>query len=133
MVHPETKEVTVPVDPFRLRWLEIGRACLGVGAAVSVGLVARQRWLQYQAMRQMMQAGYTPYLQPQQQPLQFPAQRPAHQIPAQQQPAVQDGGQHLHFHGMSPAEIAEAMRQLRGGAAHWCADLPLTTSCRNGR
>jgi hypothetical protein len=32
-----------------------------------------------------------------------------------QPPAVQDGGQHPHFHGMSPAEIAEAMRQLRGG------------------
>jgi hypothetical protein len=98
-----------------LHWLLIALACLGVGAAVTLALVARQRWLQYQAMRQMIQAGYTPYLQPQQPP-QFPGQRPAHQVPAQPPPAaVQDGGQHLHFHGMMPAEIAEAMRQLRGG------------------
>jgi hypothetical protein len=96
-------------------WLLIGLACLGVGAAVTVALVAWQRWVQYQAMRQMMQAGYTPYLQQPQQPPQFPAQRPAQQIPSQPPPAVQDGGQHLHFHGMTPAEIAEAMRQLRGG------------------
>jgi hypothetical protein len=98
-----------------LHWLLIALACLGVGGAVTLALVARQRWQQYQAMRQMMQAGYTPYLQPQQPP-QFPGQRPAHQVPAQPPPAaVQDGGQHLHFHGMMPAEIAEAMRQLRGG------------------
>ena len=43
---------------------------------------------------------------------------PLLQFPGRQQsPAVQGGGQHLHLHldGMTPAERAEVMRQLRGG------------------
>jgi hypothetical protein len=45
-----------------------------------------------------------------------PPQRP--QFGAQQPPpASLDGGQHLHLHlgGLTPAERAEVMRQLRGG------------------
>ena len=46
--------------------------------------------------------------------LQPPQQR--RQVP-QQPPAAVDGGQHLHLHlgGLTPAERAEVMRQLRGG------------------
>jgi hypothetical protein len=90
-----------------LRWLEIALACLGIGAAFTAGLVVRRRWRERQALTQDR---YVPWLQlPQQQRQQFPG--------AQQPPAVQDGGQHLHLHlgGLSAAERAEVMRQLRGG------------------
>jgi hypothetical protein len=91
-----------------LHWLEIALACLGVGAVITAGLVVRRRLREHQAMRQMLQGGYVPQMQPQRQPQQFPAQQP---------PAAVDGSQHLHIHlgGLSPAERAEVMRQLRGG------------------
>jgi hypothetical protein len=89
-----------------LHWLEIALACLGIGAAITAGLMARRRWRQHQALTQ---GRYVPWMQPSQQREQFPGR--------QQPPAVQDGGQHLHLHlgGLSPAERAEVMRQLRGG------------------
>jgi len=89
-----------------LHWLEIALACLGIGAAITAGLVARRRWREHQALTQ---GRYAPWMQPPQQRQQFPGR--------QQPPAVQDGGQHLHLHlgGLSPAERAEVMRQLRGG------------------
>jgi hypothetical protein len=97
-----------------LHWILLAFACIIIGAVITGILVVRARLRQHQRLQHLVEHGYTPYLQPQHQP-QFPAQRPAHHIPAQHQPqAVQDGGQHLHFHGMTPAEIAEAMRQLRG-------------------
>jgi hypothetical protein len=67
--------------------------------------VVRRRWRQHQAM---LQGRYAPWLQPPQQRQQFPAQQP---------PASLDGGQHLHLHlgGLTDAERAEVMRQLRGG------------------
>jgi hypothetical protein len=41
---------------------------------------------------------------------------PQRQFPfRQQQPAVEQGGQHVHFYGMTPEQVAAAMRQLRGG------------------
>jgi len=50
---------------------------------------------------------------PQMQP---PPQQHPIQAWQQQPPAVeQGGGQHLHFHGMTPEQIAAALRQLRGG------------------
>ena len=82
-----------------LHWLLVALACISVGAAVTVALVARKRWLEYQALR----AGrYVPWLQP---PQQFPGR--------QQPPAVQDGGQHLHLHlgGMTPEQVAEILRR----------------------
>jgi hypothetical protein len=90
-----------------LHWLEVALACLGIGAAITVGLVVRRRLREHQVMRQMLQGGYVPQMQPQRQPQQFPAQ---------QLPAAVDGGQHLHLHldGASPAQIAEALRQIRG-------------------
>jgi hypothetical protein len=39
-----------------------------------------------------------------------------------------DGGQHLHFHGVTPAEIVEAMRQLRGGQRTRQASPPSSTA-----
>jgi hypothetical protein len=36
-------------------------------------------------------------------------------LPQQQQPEAVQGGQHLHLGGLSVAERAEVMRQLRGG------------------
>jgi len=88
-----------------LHWLLVALACIGVGAAVTVALVARKRWLEYQALRQ---GQYQPQMRPAQ---------PWRHVPTQQPPAVQDGGQHLHLHlgGLSAAERAEVMRQLRGG------------------
>jgi hypothetical protein len=89
-----------------LHWLLIALAFIGIGAVVSVALVARKRWLEYQALRQ---GQYQPQMQAQHQPWQLPAQQ------QQQPPAVEQGsGQHVHFHGMAPHEIAEVMRQLRG-------------------
>jgi hypothetical protein len=51
---------------------------------------------------------YVPWIQPQ------PLRR---QLGAHQPPASLDGGQHLHLHlgGLTPAERAEVMRQLRDG------------------
>jgi hypothetical protein len=91
-----------------LHWLEIALACLGLGAAITAGLVVRRRLREHQAMRQMLQGGYVPQMQPQPRRQQFRAQEP---------PAAVDGGQHLHIHlgGLTPAERAEVMRQLRGG------------------
>ena len=90
-----------------LHWLEIALACLGIGAAITAGLVVRRRWREHQALTQ---GRYMPWLQPPQQRQQFPGRQ-------QQPPAVQDGGQHLHLHfgGLSAEERAEVMRQLRGG------------------
>lgn len=89
-----------------LHWLEIALACVGLGAAITVGLVARRRWRERQALPQ---GRYVPWLQPQPQRQQFPG--------PQQPSAVQDGGQHLHLHlgGLTAAERAEVVRQLRGG------------------
>jgi hypothetical protein len=88
-----------------LHWLEIALACLGIGAAITAGLVVRRRWRGHQALTQ---GRYVPWLHPPQQQ-QFPGR--------QQPPAVQDGGQHLRLHlgGLSAAERAEVMRPLRGG------------------
>src|SRR6516164_4421667 len=64
-----------------LHWLEIALACLGIGAAITAGLVVRRRWRQHQALTQ---GRYVPWLQPpQQQRHLFPG--------AQHPPAVQDG------------------------------------------
>jgi hypothetical protein len=89
-----------------LHWLEIALACFGVGAAIAFGLTVRRRWRQHQALPQ---GRYVPYMQPPPQQRQLGAQ--------QQPPASVDGGQHLHLHlgGLTPAERAEVMRQLRGG------------------
>jgi hypothetical protein len=88
-----------------LHWLEIALACIGLGAAITVGLTVRRRWRQRQALPH---GQYVPWLQHQPQRQQFPAQQPP--------PSSLDGGQHLHLHlgGLSPAERAEVMRQLRG-------------------
>jgi hypothetical protein len=98
-----------------LHWILLAVACIIIGAVVTGILVVRTRLPQHQRLQHLIEHGYTPYLQPQQ-PHQLPLRQP-YQLPVQQQqPAVQqDGGQHLHFHGMTPAEIADAMRQLRGG------------------
>jgi hypothetical protein len=87
-----------------LHWLEIALACLGIGAAITAGLVVRRRWREHQALTQ---GRYVPWLQP-------PQQR--HQVPQQPPDAVQ-GGQHLHLHlgGLTAQERAEVMRRLRGG------------------
>jgi hypothetical protein len=88
-----------------LHWLEIALACLGVGAAITAGLVVRRRLREHQALTQ---GRYVPFMQPPQQQRQLGGQQP---------PASVDGGQHLHLHlgGLTPAERAEVMRQLRGG------------------
>ena len=53
-----------------LHWLEIALACLGIGAAITAGLVVRRRWREHQALTR---GRYVPWLQPpQQQPQQFP-------------------------------------------------------------
>jgi hypothetical protein len=96
-----------------LHWILLAVACIIIGAVVTGILVVRARLRQHQRIQHLIEHGYRPYLQPQQP--QFPGQRPAQQLPVQQQPQVEQGGQHLHFHGVSPAEIAEALRQLRGG------------------
>jgi len=44
-----------------LHWLEIALACLGIGAAITAGLIARHRWRQHQALPQ---GRYLPWLQP---------------------------------------------------------------------
>jgi hypothetical protein len=95
-----------------LHWLLIALACLGLGGAIGFVLTVRKRWIEHQAAQTMMQQGYVPQMQPQRPP--WAPQLPQYQQPP---PAVQDGGQHLHLHlgGMSPAERAEVMRQLRGG------------------
>jgi hypothetical protein len=92
-----------------LHWLEIALACLGIGAVITAGLMLRRRLREHKAMTQ---GRYVPWLQPPQQQQQQRQQFPG----AQQPPAVQDGGQHLHLHlgGLSAAERAELMRQLRG-------------------
>jgi len=89
-----------------LHWLEIALACLGLGAAITAGLVVRRRWREHQALTQ---GRYVPWMQPGQQSQQVPQ--------AQQQPEAVQGGQHFHLHlgGLTPAERAEAIRQLRGG------------------
>jgi hypothetical protein len=97
------RKVTVPADRFRLHRLEIAVACLGLGAAVTFGLIVRRRWRQHQALPQ---AWYTPWIQPQRQRRQLPAQH--------QPPAVQDGGQHLHLHLTSPEQVEQILRQIRG-------------------
>ena len=68
-------------------------------------LVVWRRWREHQALTQ---GRYVPWMQPPQQRPPLRAQQPP--------PAVQDGGQHLHIHlaGLSAAERAEVMRQLRG-------------------
>jgi hypothetical protein len=53
-----------------LHWLEIALACIGLAAAVTVGLTVRRRWRQRQALPQ---GRYVPWLQPQPQRQQFPA------------------------------------------------------------
>jgi hypothetical protein len=87
-----------------LHWLEIALACLGIGAAITAALVVRRRWREHQALPR---GRYVPRLQPQ------PQRR---QLGAQQPPQAVDGGQHLHLHlgGLTPAERAEVMRQIRG-------------------
>jgi hypothetical protein len=88
-----------------LHWLEIALACLGIGAAITAGLVVRRRWREHQALTQ---GRYVPWMKPTQQ---------RQQLGTQQPPAAVDGGQHLHIHlgGLTDAERAEVMRQLRGG------------------
>jgi hypothetical protein len=88
-----------------LHWLEIALVCVGIDAAITVGLTVRRRLRQHQALPQ---GRYRPWMQPQPQRQQFPAQQP---------PSGLDGGQHLHLHlgELSAAERAEVMRQLRGG------------------
>jgi hypothetical protein len=89
-----------------LPWLEIALASVGIAAAIGAALVVRRRWRQHQALTQ---GRYVPWLQP---------RRQRRQMPQQQPPAIHDGGQHLPLHlhlgGLSPAERAEVMRQLRG-------------------
>jgi hypothetical protein len=80
---------------------------IGLGA-VAAGVIAVPLWLRRGRERRAMMAGrYVPWMQP-------PQQR--RQLGAQQPPASVDGGQHLHLHlgGLTPAERAEVMRQLRG-------------------
>jgi hypothetical protein len=79
---------------------------IGLGA-VAAGVIAVPLWLRRGRERRAMMAGrYVPWMQPTQQPRQFGAQ---------QQP-VQAGPQlHLHLGDASPAQIAEALRQIRGG------------------
>jgi hypothetical protein len=88
-----------------LHWLEIALVCVGIGAAITVGLTVRRRWRQHQALPQ---GRYVPWMQPQRQRQQFPAQ---------QAPGAIEGGPQLHLHlgDASPAQIAEALRQIRGG------------------
>ena len=95
--------VAVAILSTVLHALIIGAACFVLGAGTAAVLFARYRWRQQRAMT----AGrYVPQMQAPRQPRQLGAQRP---------PAVEQGGQHLHFHGMTPQQIAEALRQLRGG------------------
>ena len=86
-----------------LHWLEIALGCIGIGAAITVGLTVRRRWRQHQALPQ---GRYVPWMRPQLQRQQLDAQPP---------PASVDGGQHLHLGGLTATERAEVMRQLRGG------------------
>jgi hypothetical protein len=88
--------------------IAIALTFIGLGA-VAAGVIAVPLWLRRGRERRAMMAGrYVPYTQP-------PPQR--HPLGDQQPPASVDGGQHLHLHlgGLTPAERAEVMRQLRGG------------------
>jgi hypothetical protein len=88
-----------------LHRLEIALVRVGIGAAITVGLTVRRRLRQHQALPQ---GRYRPWMQPQPQRQQFPAQ---------QQPAVEQGGPQLHLHlgDATPAQIEAALRQIRGG------------------
>jgi hypothetical protein len=85
-----------------LHWLEIALACVGIAAAITVGLTVRRRWRQRQALPP---GRYVPWMPPSRQHPQLGGQQPS---------ASLDGGQHLHLHlgGLTPAERAEVMRQL---------------------
>jgi hypothetical protein len=79
---------------------------VGIAAVASGGGVLWWRL----AHRQPRQLAYRPQMQ-----VQPRWGRPG--LPQDQQDAIGQGGQHLHLHlgGLSPAERAEVMRQLRGG------------------
>lgn len=81
---------------------------IGLGAVVA-GAVAVPLWLRRARARRALTRGrYVPWMQPPPQQQQFGAQQPP--------PAVQAGPQlHLHLGDASPAQIAEALRQIRGG------------------
>jgi hypothetical protein len=87
-----------------LHWLEIALACLGIGAAITAGLVVRRRWREHRALTG---GRYVPWLQPPQQRQQFSGRL--------QPPAVQDGGQHFHQHlhlgDLTPEQVAEILRR----------------------
>jgi hypothetical protein len=71
------------------------------------GVIAVPVWLRRR--RALPKGRYVPWMQSQPQWQQLGAQQPP--------PASLDGGQHLHLHlgGLTAAERAEVMRQLRGG------------------
>jgi hypothetical protein len=47
-----------------LHWLEIALACIGIGAAITAGLMVRHRWRQHQALTR---GRYVAWMQPPQQ------------------------------------------------------------------
>ena len=98
--------VAVAILSTVLHALIIGAACFVLGAGTAAVLFARWRWRQHRAMTG---GRCVPQMQ---------AQRQRRQVPqAQQQPELGQGGQHFHLHlgGLTAAERAEVMRQLRGG------------------
>jgi hypothetical protein len=78
------------------------------GVILLGGLVGLVLWHVHRRLGGLPVWQRTRHIQPQRQ------RRP---VPQAQQPELGQGGQHLHLHlgGLTPAERAEVMRQLRGG------------------
>jgi hypothetical protein len=88
--------------------LAVGAVALAAGF-IFLTLRHYHRWLESTRVPAWQRIGHI-HPQPQVTARQVP------QFPARQRPVV-DSGQHLHLHlgGLTPAERAEAIRQLRGG------------------